>query len=122
MKISEITRELILSQLRENEKALSEADLAYIDALKDATIAYIEDWTGIGEVSTPDKNGRMLDDYEDLVYPFMAILSFMYDNRQMTVEKDKINPVAASALNLHSFNLVPPEQLSKDPGKPEVSI
>jgi hypothetical protein len=122
MKISEITRELILSQLRESAQALSEVDLAYIDALKEATIAYIEDWTGIGGLDTPDDNGRMLDDYEDLVYPFMAIISFMYDNRQMTVEKDKINPVAASALNLHSFNLVPSEQLSKDPDKPEVSI
>lgn len=119
MKISEITQELILSQLRENEQALSASDLVYIDALKEATIAYIKDWTGIGEVSTPDENGRMLDDYEDLVYPFMAILSFMYDNRQMTVEKDKINPVAASTLNLHSFNLVPSEGLSD---KPEVSI
>lgn len=109
MKISEITQELILIQLRENEAALSETDKQYIDALKEAAIAYIKDWTGIKEVETPDENGRMLDDYEDLVYPFMAIISFMYDNRQMTVEKDKINPVAASTLNLHSFNIVPSE-------------
>lgn len=109
MKISEITQELILSQLRENEAALSETDKQYIDALKEAAIAYIKDWTGIKEVKTPDENGRMLDDYEDLVYPFMAIISFMYDNRQMIVEKDKINPVAASTLNLHSFNIVPSE-------------
>jgi len=107
MKISEITQDLILSQLRENEAALSDADLAYIDGLKEATIAYIKDWTGIKGLDTPDENGRMLDDYEDLIYPFMAIISFMYDNRQMTVEKDRINPVAASALNLHSFNYVP---------------
>lgn len=100
---------MILSQLRENEAALSAADLAYIDALQDATIAYIKDWTGINEVNEPDEHGRMLDDYEDLVYPFMAIISFMYDNRQMTVDKDKINPVAASALNLHTFNYVHPE-------------
>lgn len=106
MKISEITMEMILCQLRENEAALSADELAYIEALKEATIAYIKDWTGIKEVSTPDENGRMLDDYEDLVYPFMAIISFMYDNRQMTVDRDKINPIAASALNLHSFNLV----------------
>lgn len=95
-----------MCQLRENEAALSADELAYIEALKEATIAYIKDWTGIKEVSTPDENGRMLDDYEDLVYPFMAIISFMYDNRQMTVDRDKINPIAASALNLHSFNLV----------------
>ena len=119
MKISEITQELILNQLRENAQALSETDLAYIDALKEASIAYIKDWTGIGGVDMPDEHGRMLDDYEDLVFPFMAIISFMYDNRQMTVEKDKINPIAASMLNLHSFNFVPSEGSSE---KPEVSI
>lgn len=109
MKISEITQDLILSQLRENAEALSEADLAYITALKEATTAYIKDWTGIHEVEQPDENGRRLDDYEDLVYPFMSIISFMYDNRQMTVDRDKINPVAASALNMHTFNYVPVE-------------
>ena len=119
MKISEITQELILNQLRENAQALSETDIAYIDALKEASIAYIKDWTGISGVDVPDEHGRMLDDYEDLVFPFMAIISFMYDNRQMTVEKDKINPIAASMLNLHSFNFVPSEGSSE---KPEVSI
>lgn len=109
MKISEITQALILSQLRENAQALSESDLAYIDALKEATIAYIKDWTGINGVDTPDDQGHMLDDYDDLVYPFMAIISFMYDNREMTVDRDKINPIAASTLNLHSFNFVPSE-------------
>ena len=110
MKISEITQELILNQLRENAGALSEADLQYISALEDATIAYIEDWTGIHGVDEPDDNGRMLDDYEDLVYPFMAIISTMYDTRQMTVDRDKINPVAASMLNMHTFNYVPEEE------------
>ena len=107
MKISEVTQELILSQLRENAAALNEADLAFIEGLKEATISYIKEWTGINGVDSPDENGRMLDDYEDLIYPFMAILSFMYDNRQFTVDKDKINPIAASTLNLHSFNIVP---------------
>lgn len=109
MKISEITQELILSQLRENAQALSETEKAYINALKEATIAYICDWTGIGGVSTPDDKGHMLDDYEDLVYPFMTIISDMYDTRSFTVDRNKINPVAASTLNLHSFNIVPEE-------------
>ena len=112
MKISEVTQGMILNQLRESAAALSVEDLAYIDALKEATIAYIKDWTGIGGLDEPDSNGRMLDDYEDLVYPFMAIISFMYDNRQMNVDRDKINPIAASALNLHSFNFVHPEGIA----------
>lgn len=107
MKISEITQDLILSQLRENAEALSEAEDQYITALKEAAIAYICDWTGIHGVDEPDSNGRMLDDYEGLVYPFMAIISTMYDTRQMTVDRDKINPVAASMLNMHTFNYVP---------------
>lgn len=109
MKISEVTQAMILNQLRENAAALSVDDLTYIEALKDASIAYIKDWTGIKGVDEADENGRKLDDYEDLVYPFMAIISFMYDNRQMTVDKDKINPIAAASLNLHSFNFVSPE-------------
>lgn len=109
MKISEITQEMVINQLRENEAALSESDKAYIDSLQDAAIAYIKSYTGIDGMDTPDENGRMLDDYEDLVYPFMAIVSFMYDNRQMTIDKDKINPVAMSALDLHCFNLVASE-------------
>ena len=110
MKISEITREMILNQLRENEATLSETDLAYIDSLKEAAVGYIKSYTGINGVDEPDKNGRKLDDYEDLVYPFMAILSTMYDSREMTVDKDKINPIAMSALDMHVFTLIPEDE------------
>ena len=103
MKISEITREMILNQLREDEAALSSEELAYIDVLKDAAISYIKEWTGISGVDTPDDNGHKLDDYDDLVYPFMAAISHMYDNRQMTIDKDNMNPVSIQILNMHSF-------------------
>lgn len=121
MKISEITQGLILSQLRESEQALSADDLALIDAYKQATIRYMMDWTGIKGIDSPDSQGHMLDDYDDLIYPFMAIISFMYDNRQFTVDKDKINPIAASTLNLHSFNFVPSDDTDSG-DDPEVSV
>ena len=110
MKISEITQDLILSQLRENAEALSETEKLSIEAMEDAAKAFIMGWTGINGVDKSDENGRMLDDYEDLVYPFMTLITEMYDNRKMTVERDKINPTVAQMLNLHTFNYVPQEE------------
>lgn len=81
-----------------------------IDAMTEAAKAFIMSWTGINGVDKPDENGRMLDDYEDLVYPFMTLITEMYDNRKMTVERDKINPTVAQMLNLHTFNYVPQEE------------
>jgi hypothetical protein len=107
MKISEVTMELLCQQLRENEEALSQSEKEIILILKDAAIRFIEDHTGIRGVDTEDENGRKLDDYEDLTYVFLACVAYMYDNRQMTVDVDKINPIAQSILSLHDFNIVP---------------
>lgn len=109
MKTSEITRETIINQLRENEAALSEADLAYIDAVKAAAISYAERWTGIGGVDEPDANGRKLDDYEDITFAILAIISSMYDTRAAIVDRDKLNPMVTTVLDMHSFNLIPGE-------------
>lgn len=94
---------MILNQLREEREALSEDELTYIDSLKDTAISYIKEWTGIYGVEEPDDNGHMLDDYEDLMYPFMAAITHMYDNRQMTMDKTNLNPVSIAILNMHSF-------------------
>ena len=110
MKVSEVTLSLLCQQLRENEAALSEDEKEYILELKNAAIAFIQNYDGIYGISTPDENGRMLDDYPDLVYPLLAIVAQMYDNRQMTIDKDKLNPIVASALCLHDYNIVPKEE------------
>ena len=102
MTITEISQ-----QLRENEAALSEAEKSYILGLKDAAVAYVKSHTGIEGVENPDKNGRRLDDYEDITVAVLALISQMYDNRQMTISSDKVNPVVPMLLGIHDFNLIP---------------
>lgn len=102
-----MTRSELCQQLRENEAVLSENELSYIDSLKAAAISYIKSYTGIGGVDEPDEQGRKLDDYEDLTYVLFALVSDMYDNREVSVNKDKVNPVVKGLLGIHDFNLVP---------------
>jgi len=107
MVISEITNQIIASQLNEELSALSEAEITYIGVLKDSAIAYVMSETGINGVDTEDVNGRKLDDYEDLTYVVLCLIADMYDNRQTTVDGKNINRVIESTLKRHQFNLVP---------------
>lgn len=107
MKISQVTTSLLCQQLRENEDALSQSDKDYIQVLYDAAVAYIQDQTGIHGVDVDDESGRKLDDYPDLTYALLALVSDMYDNRQMTVSSDKANETVLNILSRHDFNLIP---------------
>ena len=98
---------MILSQLREEASALSEADLAYIDVIKGAAIQYAKTATGINGVDEPDNNGRKLDDYPDITMAVLVIISDMYDNRQFTVDKKDVNRVVDNIFSRYAFNLVP---------------
>lgn len=100
---------MLCQQLRENEAALNESEKEYIQILYDAALSYIKSHTGINGVDEPDEYGRMLDDYPDLVYALLALVSDMYDNRQMTVSSDKVNQTVVNILAMHDFNLVPKE-------------
>ncbi len=98
---------MLCQQLRENEAALSQDEINYIEVLKDAAISHIKSRTGINGVEENDEYGRKLDDYEDLTYALMALVSDMYDNRQMTVSSDKANETVLNILASHDFNLIP---------------
>jgi len=107
MKISQVTTSLLCQQLRENEDALSQNDKDYIQVLYDAAVTYIQGQTGIHGVDVDDESGRKLDDYPDLTYALLALVSDMYDNRQMTVSSDKANETVLNILSRHDFNLIP---------------
>jgi uncharacterized phage protein (predicted DNA packaging) len=47
-----------------------------------------------------------LDNYEDIPYAFLAIVCEMYSYRTMTVDVDKLNPMAAQIMNMHCVNLL----------------
>ena len=101
MKVSELTRGAVAEYCRIILEDQTETELQVLDAMKEAAIQYCTGYTGLTR--------EELDEHEDITIAVMTLVSDMYDNRQMTVEKDKINPIAASALNLHSFNFVVPE-------------
>lgn len=109
MKVSEITTAIICQQLREEESALESSELDYIGALREAAVSFAKEYTGIGGVDTEDENGRKLDDYEDITYAVLVMISEMYDQRRLSINEKNVNFVAVSILNAHRFNLVAAE-------------
>lgn len=103
--------EMLCQQLRENAAELSQSEIEYITELKNTAIAFIQHYEGIDGVDNADENGRKLDDYPDLVYVLLALVAHMYDNRQMTIDTDKLNPLVMYTLGLHDFNIVPRESV-----------
>lgn len=94
MKISEITPENLKNYIRVD---VEEND-TFIEAVLIGAKAYIKSYTGLTD--------EEMDNKEDLSLAVYVLCSEMYDNRQYTVEKDKINPIVKSILDMHSINLL----------------
>ena len=94
MKVSEISVSTLAEYLRVD-------DTDGLQMYLDGAIAFVKGYAGL----TDDE----LDAYPEIAICVLAVASDMYDNRQMTVERDKLNPVAADTLDMHSFNLIPSE-------------
>ena len=99
MRISEINTGVIFQELHIMEDDVDEAELRYLDALKTAAISYVTGYTGLCESE--------LDSYEDITIAALVLISDMYDNRQMYVDKNYSNRVIETILNMHRINLVP---------------
>ena len=48
-----------------------------------------------------------LDEHEDLTIAVLTLISDMWDNRSMTIQKSNINIVVDAILGMHRTNLVP---------------
>lgn len=108
MKISEVTLSIMAGQLREDASELNDDEKQMIEQVMwPAAIQYIKAETGIEGVDEADQNSRRLDDYEDLTVAALCLLSDMYDNRQMAVDKTSANRTVTSILGRYRFNLVP---------------
>lgn len=94
MKISEITLENLKNYMRVD----TEDEDTFIDTILVGAKAYIKNYTGLTDEDIENK--------EDLSLVVYVLCSEMYDNRQYTVEKDKINPIIKSILDMHSINLL----------------
>ena len=94
MKVSEITKETILNHIREDADNLEDEDISLLEAMKKASIEFCKSQTGL----TQD---------EDLTIAVLTLISDMWDNRSMTIQKSNINIVVDAILGMHRTNLVP---------------
>ena len=94
MRISDVTNEII-----KDHCGISESDSdGLISVYKAAAIAQIAAHTAL--------SAEELDEHEDITYAFLALVCEMFNTRQMTVEIDRLNPMAAQILDSHRRNLL----------------
>lgn len=93
MKISEITTTNVSDYLR-----IEAGEEGLIEALLAASRQYITTYTG--------RSLEELDGYEDLSIALYVLCAEMYDNRQLTVQNDKVNPVVQQILGAYCHNFL----------------
>lgn len=99
MKVSEITQDVILSHLREYADNLEYYDTVLLETIKKAAIEYCKSQTGLAETE--------IDKHEDITVAVLTLISDMWDNRSMTVQKNFVNIVVDTILGMHRTNLLP---------------
>lgn len=98
MKVSEIGMSDICRQLRTEEKYLTDGDLALIPVLQKAAVEYVKSYTGLDDGE--------IDQHEDITVAVLVLISDMYDNRQMYVDKSNTNRVVETILGMYCTNLL----------------
>lgn len=98
MKVSQITFKEICQQIRAEETYLTEDDKAYLEIAKKAAVEYAKGYTGLADSE--------LEEHEDITIAVLVLISDMYDNRQMYVDKSNVNRVADTILGMYCNNLL----------------
>ena len=98
MRVSEIAIEDICSQIREEAEYLTEDDKIHLNMLNKAAVEYVKGYTGL--------NNDEIDEHEDITIAVLVLISDMYDNRQMYVDKSNVNRVVDSILGMYCTNLL----------------
>ena len=93
MKVSEVNKAVIRDYLRVDDDAGQ-----MLDVLQDSAVSFIRAYTGLTD--------EQMDKYDDLAVAMLVLCADMYDNRQMAVLTDKLNPVIERILSAHSVNLL----------------
>lgn len=99
MKVSGLNLEIILNHIREEAENLDEDDLILLETMKTAAIQYVISQIGLTE--------KELDEYEDITIAVLTLISDMWDNRAMTIQRSNVNIVVDTILSMHRMNLVP---------------
>ena len=98
MKVSEITMSDICRQIRADEAYLTTDDRQHLAVLQKAAVEYVKGYTGL--------DGAAIDTHEDITIAVLVLISDMYDNRQMTVDKNNVNRVVDTILGMYCINLL----------------
>lgn len=98
MKVSEITIDEICSQIRQDKAYLTPEDQKLIPILQKSAVEYVKSYTGLTD--------EEIDTHEDITIAVLVLISDMYDNRQMYVDKSNVNRVVDTILGLHCVNLL----------------
>lgn len=91
MKLREVTEEDVMRFGR-----IEEEDRRLIPAIMSAARSYVLGYTGLSLEET--------DPYEDITLAYLVLCCEMYDNRNLTVENEKVNPYVKSVLAMHAVN------------------
>lgn len=94
MKISDISLETVKDYL----KVENDIEDGLIDNILTASKNYVKNYTGLTDAE--------IDTKEDITLVVLVLVNEMYSNREYTVDKNILNPVVTSILNMHSVNLL----------------
>ena len=95
-KVSEITIEDVARYIRVDDYEESDIE-TYLNIAKN----YISSYTGI---PVTNEEGESLDDFPDFVIVAYILCQDMYDNRTLYVDKNNINKVVQTVLDMHTRN------------------
>ena len=93
MKFSEVTIDDLIRYCNAYDDEGTKKDMKII---LEGVKSYIKSYTGLDD----DK----VDDIEDLTLVLLAISADMFDNREFTIENNKVNSLYKSILDMHSVN------------------
>ena len=95
-KVSEITIADVARYIRLDEYELGDIE-TYLNIAKN----YISSYTGIPVTS---EDGESLDDFPDFIIVVYILCQDMYDNRTLYVDKNNVNKVVQTILDMHTRN------------------
>ena len=98
MKTSEIGLTELCDTCRIDMAYLTDEDGRYLEIAKSAAIGYVQSYTGLSL--------EELDTHEDIAIAVLVLVSDMFDNRSMTVDKSNVNRVVDTILGMHCVNLL----------------
>ncbi|MDO5518418.1 MAG: head-tail connector protein [Clostridium sp.] len=93
MKFSEVTIDDLIKYCNAYDDESTKNDMKIILS---GVKSYIKSYTGL--------NDDEVDEVEDLTLVLLAICADMLDNREFTIENNKVNSLYKSILDMHSMN------------------